>query len=81
MTKKRQAPKAIGLRKALDMMRKPEVRLIKTRSANGDVFYISPGGYVEPTTAKKLIQHPQVRGAEDGLWPGMSQTWRITVGE
>jgi hypothetical protein len=81
MSKKRQPPKAIGFLKALNMLRKPEVRLIKTKSANGDVFYISPGGYVEPKTAEKLMQHPQVRGAEDGLWPGMSQTWRITAGE
>ena len=80
LTKKRQPPKAIGLRKALDMMRKPEVRLIKTKSANGDVYYLVPGGYVEPKTAEKLIQHPQVRGAEDGMWPGLSQTWRITAG-
>jgi hypothetical protein len=77
MTKKRQPPKAIAYTKALDMMRKPEVRMIKT----GDVFYVVPGGYVEPKTAEKLMQHPQVRAAEDGLWPGMSQTWRITAGE
>jgi len=77
LTKKRQPPKAIGFLKGLDMMRRPEVRLIKTKSANGDVYYLVPGGYVEPKTAEKLIQHPQVRGAEDGLLPGFSQTWRF----
>jgi len=77
MSKKRQPPKAISFGKALDMMRKPEVRLIKT----GGVYSLDPGGYVEPKTAEKLMQHPQVRGAEDGLLPGMSQIWRITAGE
>jgi hypothetical protein len=78
LTKKRQSPKAIGYRKAVDMMRKPEGMLIKT----GGVHHLEPGGYyVEPKTAEKLIQHPQVRAAEDGLWPGLSQTWRFTAGK
>jgi hypothetical protein len=75
--KKRQPPKAVGFRKGLDMMRDLGAILIKTKSANGDVYYLVPGGYVEPKTAEKLIQHPQVRGAEDGLLPGFSQTWRF----
>jgi hypothetical protein len=77
-SEKRQPPKAIGYRKSLDVMRKPEGALMKTAG----VYHLEPGGYyVEPKTAEKLIQHPQVRSAEDGLWPGLSQTWRFKAGE
>ena len=69
-------PKAIGFKKGLEMMRLG-ARLIKTCV----VYSLDPGGYVEPKTAEKLIQHPQVRAAEDGLWPGLSQTWRFTAGK
>jgi hypothetical protein len=71
-------PKAIGLRRALDLMRQhPETRLVLTKCGTGDVFYLAPGGYVEPDTADKIIKHPQVSASEDGMWPGMSQTWRL----
>jgi hypothetical protein len=70
-------PKAIGYKKAIDLMRLPGRRLVRTHSERGAVFYVVPGGYVEPDTAQKIIQHPQVRASEDGMWPGMSQTWRL----
>lgn len=69
--------KAIGLRKSLDLMRKPGTRLVQTKSANGPAFYIVPGGYVDRATAAKIINHPQVRAGRDGMWPGMDQTWRM----
>jgi hypothetical protein len=69
--------KAIGFLKAMDLMRLPGTRLVRTRSTTGDVFYVVPGGYVEPDTAAKIIKHPQVVAGEDVMWPGMSQTWRL----
>jgi hypothetical protein len=40
--------------------------------------YIVPnGGRVDPKIAEQIKAHPQVKGAEDALWPGMSQTWRM----
>ena len=69
--------KAIGYNRAIDLMRLPETRLVQTHSERGTVFYVVPGGYVEPATAQKIISHPQVRASEDGMWPGMSQTWRL----
>jgi len=77
LTKKRQRPKVRGYRKSFDMMRFLGARLIKTIN----VYSLEPGGYVEPKTAEKLIQHPQVRPVEDGLWPGFSQTWRFATEE
>jgi hypothetical protein len=71
--------KAIGFRRAIDLMRQPETRLVRTNSTGGEIFYVVPGGYVEPDTAVKIIKHPQVIASEDGMWPGMSQTWRFTA--
>lgn len=75
-----QPTKAIGYKKALDMMGRTGTRLVKMRadgSASGFAYYIVPGGYVEPDTAEKIKAHPFVQAMEDGLFPGMDQTWRL----
>lgn len=72
--------KAIGYRQALDLMGKPDARLVKMRaegSASGFAYYVVPGGYVEPDTAQKIKDHPFVQAMEDGLFPGHDQTWRL----
>jgi hypothetical protein len=70
--------KAIGFKKAIDLMRLPGTRLIKTyNGAGGSAHCVVPGGYIEPDVAEKIKNHPQVAAAPDGLWPGHSQTWRI----
>jgi len=65
--------------KAMDLMRRPDARLIKTHTSNGGcAHYIAPGGgYVEPEVAEQIKNHPLVTASEDGMWPGLSQTWRI----
>jgi len=65
--------------KAMDLMRRPDARLIKTHTSTGGcAHYIAPGGgYVEPEVAEQIKNHPLVTASEDGMWPGLSQTWRI----
>ena len=64
--------------KAMDLMRRPGARLIKTHTSNGGcAHYIAPGGYVEPGVTEQIKNHPLVTAGEDGMWPGLSQTWRI----
>jgi hypothetical protein len=65
--------------KAMDLMRGPDARLIKTHTSNGGcAHYIAPwGAYVEPEVAEQIKNHPLVTASEDGMWPGLSQTWRI----
>ncbi len=53
----KQAPKAIGLKKALDMMRLQGTRLVQMHTAGspeGLAHYVVPGGYVEPDVAEKI---------------------------
>jgi len=64
--------------KALDLMRRPGAHLIQTNGRGQPQWFIVPsGGRVDPEIAAQLTTHPQVRGDEDGLWPGHSQVWRI----
>lgn len=73
-------PKAIGLKKAMDLMHRTGTRLVKMRSdgaPGGFSYYLVPGGYVEPSTAEKIKGHPYVQAMEDGLFPGHDQTWRL----
>jgi hypothetical protein len=62
---------------AIDLMHRPETRLVKTNGDGGDVYYIVPGGRVGKAVAKQIMAHPLVKAAEDGMWPGLSQTWRL----
>jgi hypothetical protein len=68
----------LKFKRAMDLMRRPETRLIQTNIGNEPTFYIVPGGRVSNDVAKAIIDHPLVHAAGDALWPGHSQTWRIT---
>jgi len=63
--------------KAMDLMRRPQTRLIQTNVNNNPTYYVVPGGRVSDDVAKQIINHPSVRAAGDAMWPGLSQTWRI----
>jgi hypothetical protein len=63
---------------AIDLLRRPETRMIK-QNHNGRTqhFIVPPGGAVNEETAQRIKEHPLVRGGRDGLFPGHEQTWRI----
>ena len=65
------------LNKAMDLMRKRDARLVQTNCDGKPIFWIAPGGRVESTIAKQIIDHPQVIGGKDALYPGHHQTWRM----
>jgi hypothetical protein len=69
----------LTLNRALDLLRLPGRRLIQTFSYYGkpDYSIVPGGGRVEPDVAKRIIDHPQVIGGKDALFPGHHQTWRI----
>src|SRR5262249_22369375 len=53
--------KEVSLKKAFELMRKPETRLVKMftkASPEGFAHYVLPGGYVSSATAEKIKQHP-----------------------
>ena len=72
--------KAIGLKRAIELMRLPNTRLVRMvtdGSPDGFAHYVVPGGYVEPSTADKIKARPDVVAGNDGLFPGHDQTWRV----
>ena len=72
-------PAAVSYKRAIELMRRDGTRMIlqyTPKSPEGYAYYIVPGGYLEPSTAKKIQEHPQVVASHDALFPGMTQTWR-----
>jgi hypothetical protein len=67
----------INITRALDLMRRPGARLLELHERGRVNYYITAFGRVEPDVAAEIKAHPQVAAGEDGLWPGLSQTWRI----
>lgn len=64
--------------RAMDAMRRPDARMIQTNYHGRPDYWIAPSGHrVEPDVAQKIIDHPQVVGGKDALFPGHHQTWRM----
>jgi hypothetical protein len=67
--------------RAMDAMRRPDARMIQTNFHGRPDYWIAPSGHrVEPDVAQKIINHPQVVGA-DALFPGHHQTRRMRPGD
>jgi hypothetical protein len=73
------ASKLLPYDAALDLMRKGNAltELHLPASEGGTAWYVAPnGGRVTQVTAKKILEHPDVQPAHDGLF-GASQTYRL----
>jgi hypothetical protein len=66
----------IPFNRAIDLLRKPDTRMIKQNCNGRTQHFMVPGGLVDQV-AQKIKDHPQVRAGKDGLFPGHEQTWRI----
>ena len=63
---------------AMNVMRKPDARMIQTNYSGRLNYGIAPYGIgLEPEVARQIINHPQVVGGKDSLFPGLDQTWRM----
>ena len=73
------SPKKLSLEKALHLLRKPDVRLVRLHSNNGGAgFYIWPGGGRVPNdVAHLLLERNDVQPYDSGLFPGHPQSWRL----
>jgi hypothetical protein len=61
---------------AFDRMRTGS-RLVHMHAASGGNWFVVPGGAVTDEVATKIRSHASVVAQEDGLFPGLSQTWRM----
>jgi hypothetical protein len=68
--------KKITARDATGLMRKGGC-LAQMHTTSGVKWFIVPDGEVADKVAKSLLEHPQIQPANDGLFPGISQTYRF----
>jgi hypothetical protein len=52
-------------------------KLMQMHSPNGKRWYVVPGREVDEEIAKRVIAEPDVFPSNDGLFPGISQTYSI----
>ena len=69
--------KQLKYKRAADLMR-AGYPLMKMHTVHGAAWFIVPGGEVSDDVALKLIERVDVQPGNDGLFPGISQTFRIT---
>jgi hypothetical protein len=52
--------------------------MAKMHTTLGKEWFILPsGGRVAPRDAEKILARPDICAMEDGLFPGLSQTWHM----
>ena len=61
---------------AADLMRKGGI-LMQMHTRTGLCWFIVPGGEVSKAVAAELLKRPDVQPSGDGLFPGISQTFRL----
>ena len=68
-----------SLEKVLDLLRKPDARLVRLHSNNGGRgFYVWPnGGRVSDDIAQLLLGRNDIQPYDNGLFPGHPQSWRL----
>jgi hypothetical protein len=67
-----------SIHKAMNLMRERGAHLIQTNGKGSPQWWIAPNGErVDPKVAEQIKAHPQIKGDEDCMWPGLSQTWRM----
>ena len=64
--------------KALDALRKGSVLLcMNENSPEGYSWFVIPGGRVRVEDVDVILKHPKLEARKDGLFPGISQTYRM----
>ena len=68
--------KTISLRGAIDLLHAGRP-LMRMHTRTGCAWFIVPDGEVSATVAEALLERPDVQPQNDGLFPGISQTFRV----
>ena len=64
-------------REAVEFMRDGQHHLAQMHTKAGLKWFVIPGGEVTDTVAQALLAHPHIQPNNDGLFPGISQTFRF----
>jgi hypothetical protein len=63
--------------RAADLMRAGGVLMQMHERHGGLAWFIVPGGEVTTTVAEELLRRPDCQPNRDGLFPGISQTFKL----
>jgi hypothetical protein len=70
-------PAKISERYALELMRDGRRCLAQMHTRFGVKWFVIPGGEVTDKVAEALLEHPHIQPSNDGLFPGISQTYKF----
>jgi hypothetical protein len=74
-------PEMLSLRQAEMKLRKPDSYLMKLNTVSGAKYFVVPGGPVSDATARAILARPDIESRDNGLFPGVEQSWRIKRGK
>jgi hypothetical protein len=64
-------------RGAVDLMRDGRRHLVQMHTVGGKKWFLVPGGEVKGEIAQALLARPDIQPSNDGLFPGISQTYKF----
>jgi hypothetical protein len=67
----------IDERYAVELMRDGRRHLVQMHMRFGMKWFLVPGGEVSDKVAQALLAHPRIQPSNDGLFPGISQTYKF----
>jgi hypothetical protein len=69
----------LGLRRALELLHKPECRLVQVNGKTKLEYYVMPGGRVPDAIASAILARPDMMPCDPGLLPDCPQSWQRQV--
>jgi hypothetical protein len=67
----------LRLKEAEQLMHKPGTYIMQMHTNTGPEWFVVPGGRVRSDDAKKIIARPDVAPHDNGLFPGIEQSWKL----
>jgi hypothetical protein len=88
-------PVYLRLDDAMNLMHRKDARMVRMNTKDGPQWFVviagarsrstsrtmqRCGGRIKDDHAKKILERPDIHGAEDCLFPGLRQTYRMVRG-
>lgn len=67
----------LRLKAAELLMHKPGTFLMLMHTPEGRAYFVVPGGRVRSDDAAKIIARPDIVPHDNGLFPGIHQSWKL----
>jgi hypothetical protein len=67
----------LGEKRALELLRRSDHRIVLMHTPEGQAYYVVPGGRISSRDAVKIIGRPDVHAFDDGLFPNAPQSWKL----